>query len=85
MQSGWPKETCTASNSAISNASSSCRNAGIEVIAIGFGSADHDFLRQIASADQSALFNTSSQLTQAFEQIAQVVLEGGSLRAMRKR
>ena len=67
------------------DASLSCRNAGIEVIAIGFGSADHDFLRQIASADQSALFNTSAQLTQAFEQIAQVVLDGGSLRAMRKR
>jgi len=65
--------------------SRSCRKAGCEVIAIGFGSADDDFLKKIASADQSALFDTSSQLTQAFEQIAQVVLEGGSLRGMRPR
>lgn len=62
-----------------------CRRAGSEVIAIGFGAADHEFLKKIASADQSALFSSSAQLTQAFEQIAQVVLEGGSLSAIRKR
>jgi deferrochelatase/peroxidase EfeB len=62
-----------------------CRSAGSEVIAVGFGSADHEFLKKIASADQSALFHSSSQLPQAFEQIAQVVLEGGSLSATRSR
>jgi molecular chaperone DnaK len=53
-----------------------CQAAGIQVIAIGFGSADESFLKQIASADLSALFSSSADLRLAFEQIAQVVLEG---------
>jgi len=61
-------------------ASRRCQAAGIQVIAIGFGSADEAFLRKIASADLSALFSSSSDLQTAFEQIAQVVLDGsGSL------
>lgn len=57
-------------------AAKQCQAAGIQVIAIGFGSADESFLKKIASADLSALFSSSADLRLAFEQIAQVVLEG---------
>jgi molecular chaperone DnaK len=54
-----------------------CHEAGIEIIAIGFGGADAAFLRRIATSDQSALFVGSSDLTSAFENIAQVLVETG--------
>jgi molecular chaperone DnaK len=57
-------------------ASKRCQEDGIQVIAIGFGAAYEDFLRRIASAELSALFSSSADLGSAFEQIAQVVLEG---------
>ncbi|HEY0546005.1 MAG TPA: Hsp70 family protein [Pyrinomonadaceae bacterium] len=53
------------------------RKEGIEIIAIGFGSADEDFLRQIATSDQSAMLVGSGDLTSTFENIAQVLVEGG--------
>ncbi|HEX8776139.1 MAG TPA: Hsp70 family protein [Pyrinomonadaceae bacterium] len=52
-----------------------CHRAGIEIIAIGFGSADEKFLRQIATSDQSILLSGSGELTAAFENIAQVLIE----------
>jgi molecular chaperone DnaK (HSP70) len=64
-------------------ASKRCQKDGIQVIAIGFGTADEDFLRKIASADLSALFSSSADLGSAFEQIAQVVLEGSGKLARR--
>jgi molecular chaperone DnaK (HSP70) len=53
-----------------------CHQAGVEVIAIGFGTADEKFLRQIATSDQSILLSGSGELTAAFENIAQVLTEG---------
>jgi uncharacterized protein with von Willebrand factor type A (vWA) domain len=52
-----------------------CHQAGVEIIAIGFGTADEEFLRQIATSDQSILLSGSGQLTAAFENIAQVLVE----------
>lgn len=54
-----------------------CHQAGIEVIAIGFGSADERFLRQISTSDQSTLLKGSGELSAAFENIAQVLVESG--------
>jgi molecular chaperone DnaK len=62
--------------SAAIEAARQCQAAGIQVIAIGFGSANESFLRKIASADLSALFSSSADLRLAFEQIAQVILDG---------
>lgn len=53
-----------------------CHEAGIEVVAIGFGSADEKFLRDIATSNQSILLAGSSELTTTFENIAQVFVEG---------
>ncbi len=53
-----------------------CHKAGVEIIAIGFGSADDKFLRQIATSDQSILLSGSRDLAAAFENIAQVLVEG---------
>ncbi|MEK6279162.1 MAG: Hsp70 family protein [Acidobacteriota bacterium] len=54
-----------------------CHQAGVEITAIGFGTADEEFLRQIATSDQSILLSGSGQLTAAFENIAQVLIESG--------
>lgn len=51
---------------------------GIEIVAIGFGSAEEDFLRKIATSDQSAMLVDNGDLTSTFENIAQVLVEGGS-------
>jgi len=48
---------------------------GIEVITIGFGSADSAFLRRIATSDQSALMIGSGEVGAAFENIAQELVE----------
>ena len=48
-----------------------CNSAEIETAAIGFGSADHAFLRDISSKDANALMVSQSELTHAFGTIAQ--------------
>ncbi|HET8799433.1 MAG TPA: Hsp70 family protein [Thermoanaerobaculia bacterium] len=55
-----------------------CHAAGIDVIAIGFGSADRKFLRAIASSDESSFFTSMSGLVETFTTIAQVLTEKGS-------
>ncbi|HEY0378372.1 MAG TPA: Hsp70 family protein [Pyrinomonadaceae bacterium] len=54
-----------------------CHKAGIEIIAIGFGGADQNFLQSIATSDQSAMLVGSGDLISTFENIAQVLVEGG--------
>lgn len=54
-----------------------CHQAGIEVIAIGFGGADEEFLRAIATSDENALFTDLSQLVDSFSHIAQVLTDTG--------
>lgn len=52
-----------------------CRDAGIEIIAIGFGGADREFLKAIASSDETGLFTSMSQLSETFGTIAQVITD----------
>jgi molecular chaperone DnaK len=54
-----------------------CHAEGIEVIAIGFGGADRDFLDRIASSSEQALFTDMNRLTDAFTTIARELTERG--------
>jgi molecular chaperone DnaK len=54
-----------------------CHRAKIDVIAIGFGSADEDFLRAIASSDEASFFTKMGDLEETFSTIAQVLTETG--------
>jgi molecular chaperone DnaK len=54
-----------------------CHAEEIEVIAIGFGGADREFLAQIASSSEQSLFTDLSRLTDAFSTIAQELTESG--------
>lgn len=64
-----------------------CHEAGIEVIAIGFGGADRAFLAKIASSSEQSFFTDMNRLTETFSTIAQELTEssgakrpGGKLR-----
>lgn len=50
-----------------------CHEAGIEIIAIGFGHADPDFLKSIASSDENSLFTDLDSLSATFSSIARDV------------
>ena len=55
-----------------------CHKEGIDIIAIGFGGADKQFLKDISSSDENALFADLSTLTESFTKIAQVLTENTS-------
>jgi len=56
------------------NCAKSCHRAGIEVISLGFGYADYNFLKAIASLEDFASFTTSSaDLGGSFSKIATVI------------
>ena len=59
-----------------------CHEAGIDVIAIGFGGADEEFLRKIASTDTASIFTDLENLVDTFSNIAQVLTEQGEFRAL---
>ena len=52
-------------------AAQECNVSGIETAAIGFGSADYHFLKNISSEDANAMFVSQSELGTAFGSIAQ--------------
>jgi molecular chaperone DnaK len=58
-----------------------CHSAGIEVAAIGFGSADRKFLRDISSSDAQALMVSQSELAGTFGKIAQSMGTAGGGRS----
>jgi Mg-chelatase subunit ChlD len=59
------------------------RETGIEIVAIGMGDADRDYLRRLASTEQGSIFAHAGELVQAFGHIARMISEGGrSLRKM---
>jgi len=63
-----------------------CHNAAVQVIAIGFGSADKEFLRKISSTDESALFTNLNDLSSSLSKIAQAITEhepGTSVRLLK--
>lgn len=49
------------------------KDEGAEIIAIGFGPADHDFLKTVATCDENALMTDVSNLVDSFSKIAQVL------------
>ena len=58
-----------------------CHQAGLEVVAMGFGGANQAFLKAIATSDEAAIFTDLSRLGECFSRIAQVLSEDGSLTA----
>ena len=50
-----------------------CHVNGIEVMALGFGSADYKFLKRIASTEKFASFTELSNLSGSFSKIAQAI------------
>jgi molecular chaperone DnaK len=52
-----------------------CHAEEIEIIAIGFGGADRNFLAKIASSSEQSLFTDLSRLSEAFSTIAQELTE----------
>lgn len=54
-----------------------CHQAGIEIIAVGFGEADKYFLRQISSSEELSFFTSLADLSETFSSIAQELTEGG--------
>ncbi len=58
------------------------REAGIEIIAIGTGDADRDYLRRLASTDEGSIFAPSGELVHTFGHIARAIAQGG--RGLRK-
>lgn len=60
-----------------------CHAAGIEVIAIGFGGADRNFLARIASSSEQSFFTEMNRLTETFSTIAQELTETGGERRPR--
>lgn len=54
-----------------------CHAAEIQVIAVGFGGADEQFLRQISSSADLSFFTSLSDLSDTFSTIAQELTEGG--------
>jgi molecular chaperone DnaK len=60
----------------------SARDQGIEIVAIGTGDADREYLRRLASTDAGSIFARQGELVQTFGHIARVIAQGG--RALRK-
>lgn len=54
-----------------------CHEAGIEIIAIGFGGADRQFLAQIASSSEQSFFTDINRLTETFSSIARELTRTG--------
>jgi molecular chaperone DnaK (HSP70)/uncharacterized protein YegL len=57
-----------------------CHQRGIEIIAVGFGGADQQFLQRIASSSEQGLFTSLNELTDTFSTIARELTSGGSTR-----
>ena len=54
-----------------------CHAGDIDIIAVGFGGADKDFLQKIASSDEDSFFTSMEGLVETFSTIAQVLTETG--------
>ena len=53
------------------------RESGVEIVAIGIGDADRDYLRQLASTEEGSIFAKQGELVQTFGHIARVIAQGG--------
>jgi Mg-chelatase subunit ChlD len=54
-----------------------CREDGIQIVAIGIGDADRDYLRRLASTEAGSIFTRQGELVQTFGHIARVISQGG--------
>jgi molecular chaperone DnaK (HSP70)/uncharacterized protein YegL len=57
-----------------------CHSGGIEIMALGFGEADYNFLKSIASTDDYASLTELTSLSGSFSKIAQTISQGTGLR-----
>jgi molecular chaperone DnaK (HSP70) len=63
-----------------------CHSNEIDIIAIGFGGADQEFLKAIASSDEDSFYTSMEGLVETFSTIAQVLAEtGGQKRGLLSR
>lgn len=69
---------CWSNTSNAISAAKKCHKSGIEVMALGFGSADYTFLKKIASIDEFASITDLSDLSGSFSKIAQAIGEGST-------
>ena len=69
---------CWSNTSYAVDAAERCHRSEMEVMALGFGSADYDFLKKIASTDDFAALTDLSQLGSTFSKIAQAIGEGSA-------
>lgn len=69
---------CWSNSSAAINAAKKCHRDGIEVMALGFGTANESFLREIASTDEFASLTDLSGLSSSFSKIAQAIGDGST-------
>ena len=53
------------------------REEGIEIVAIGMGLADVDYLRRLASSEAGTIFARQGELVETFGHIAKIIAEGG--------
>ncbi|MFO0956803.1 MAG: Hsp70 family protein [Isosphaeraceae bacterium] len=53
------------------------RQEGIEIVAIGTGDADLDYLRRLASTEEGSIFAQSGELVKTFGHIARAIAGGG--------
>ncbi len=58
-------------------AAKKCMKKDIGCISVGFGSADHDFLKKISSMDEAALMSSVDGLAATFSTIASTISSGG--------
>ncbi len=78
LTDGYPD----AADAAVEEASKT-REAGIDIVAIGMGAADLDYLRRIASTESGSIFARHGELVTTFGSIARIIAEGGrGLRAL---
>jgi molecular chaperone DnaK len=71
---------CPNSESETEREAKVCREAGIDLVAVGTGGANHAFLKRIAVTDAAAVFAHSGKVSEAFSNIAQAITEGGGAR-----
>jgi molecular chaperone DnaK (HSP70)/uncharacterized protein YegL len=74
---------CWSNSAAAISAAQRCHKDGIEVMALGFGTADHKFLKQIASIEEFASLTELSNLSGSFSKIAQAIGEGSTSISLR--
>ncbi|WP_050024929.1 Hsp70 family protein [Verrucomicrobium sp. BvORR034] len=61
--------------SAAISAADRLKAAGVQIVSMGFGGADQEFLTSIANSEESALLTDMGQITEQFGRIAQVMTE----------